>query len=233
MDQELPEWRGCAPPALDEAIGAYARLSLFDAVRDAEALFCAIAGPRNDALYRYLPHGNFASPSALADFIACRKAQEHWRTFTIGPREGGVLGMASYMRVRAEHGSAEVGCVLFSPSLQKSRLATEAMYIMARHVFDDLGYRRYEWKCNAANAASKRAAERLGFAFEGRFRKDMVAQGRSRDTDWYSLLDDEWPCARAALEAWLSPSNFDAEGGQIQRLGDMRSTAVAGGRGAR
>ena len=137
-----------------------------------------------------------------------------------------MLGMASYMRIRPEHGSAEVGFVCFSKAMQRTPAATEAMYLMARHLFDDLGYRRYEWKCDNANEKSRRAAERLGFAFEGVFRQDMVMKGRNRDTAWYSMLDTEWPAAKAAFEAWLAPENFDGEGRQRNKLADIRPITV-------
>jgi RimJ/RimL family protein N-acetyltransferase len=115
----------------------------------------------------------------------------------------------------------EVGNIMLSPALQRTTAATEAMYLMARHVFDDLGYRRYEWKCNALNLPSRRAAERLGFTFEGIFRQHMVIKGQSRDSAWYSMLDSEWPARKRAFEAWLDPSNFDAEGRQRRSLGSL------------
>ncbi|VAW07153.1 Acetyltransferase, GNAT family, partial [hydrothermal vent metagenome] len=138
---------------------------------------------------------------------------------------GAVLGMASYMRIRPEAGSVEIGCIVFSGALQKTPAATEAMYLMARHIFDDLGYRRYEWKCNDENAASKSAAERLGFQFEGVFRQDMVVKGENRDTAWFSVLDSEWPEVKAGLNAWLAPENFDADGRQRRSLRQCRGGA--------
>jgi RimJ/RimL family protein N-acetyltransferase len=223
MERDLSSWRGCAGPSLECAEGRYAHLARFDRTQHAAALFAAVCGPQNEPLYRYLPHGNFASPSALADFLDSRRDAERWLTLVIAAPAGAIVGMASYMRVRPEHGSAEVGCVLFSPMLQRTPAATDAMRLMARHVFDDLGYRRYEWKCNAANAPSRRAAERLGFVHEGCFRQDMVAQGKSRDTDWYSMLDSEWPQVRRALDAWLDPANFGDDGRQIATLQSLRT----------
>ena len=132
------------------------------------------------------------------------------------------LGMASFLRIEQGHGVIEVGHIWYSPALQRTRLATEAMYVMARHVFDDLGYRRYEWKCNALNEPSRRAAVRLGFTFEGVFRQHMVIKGANRDTAWYSMLDGEWPAAKAAFEAWLRPDNFDADGRQLRSLAELR-----------
>jgi len=129
---------------------------------------------------------------------------------------------ASYMRIDPPNRVIEVGNVLFTPVLQGTTGATEAMYLMARHAFDDLGYRRYEWKCNALNEPSRRAALRFGFAFEGIFRQHMIIKGANRDTAWYSMLDGEWPDRKRAFEEWLSPSNFDTQGRQKRTLADCR-----------
>jgi RimJ/RimL family protein N-acetyltransferase len=124
-----------------------------------------------------------------------------------------------------EHGSIEIGHIWFGASLRRSSAATEAIYLLAAHAFDELGYRRLEWKCNALNQASRRAAERFGFAFEGVFRHHMVVKGRNRDTAWYAITDDEWPAVRDAFEAWLSPENFDQTGRQRSRLGELTAAA--------
>ena len=131
---------------------------------------------------------------------------------------GRAVGYASYMRIEAVHRVIEVGSILYTPRLQRTALATEAMYLMARHVFEDLGYRRYEWKCNALNQPSRRAALRLGFVFEGIFRQHMIIKGRNRDTAWYAMTDRDWPGIKAAFEAWLDPANFDSSGRQKQKL---------------
>jgi len=138
------------------------------------------------------------------------------------PSDGVLIGTASHMRIRPDAGSAEVGFVLFSPSMQRATAATEAMYLLARHVLGESGYRRYEWKCDNDNEASKRAALRLGFTFEGVFRKDMVVLGRNRDTAWFSLLDREWGDAERAFETWLSAGNFGVDGVQKRSLGEIR-----------
>ena len=130
---------------------------------------------------------------------------------------GRAVGVASYMRIVPEHGCIEVGHINFSPALQRTPIATEAMYLMMRHVFE-LGYRRYEWKCDSLNAPSRAAAQRLGFSFEGVFRKAIVYKGRNRDTAWYSVTNDEWPAVRGAFEQWLEPGNFDAHGAQRVQL---------------
>jgi RimJ/RimL family protein N-acetyltransferase len=122
------------------------------------------------------------------------------------------------MRIEPTHKVIEVGSILYTPALQRTAGATEAMYLMAKHVFEDLGYRRYEWKCNALNAPSRSAALRLGFSFEGIFRQHMIVKGENRDTAWFSMLDSEWPARREAFETWLDPSNFDAQGRQKMPL---------------
>jgi len=132
------------------------------------------------------------------------------------------LGLASYLRIDPPAGVIEVGHIHFSPALQGTAMATEAMYLMMHRVFDELGYRRYEWKCNALNKASCRAAERLGFTFEGIFRQATIVKGRNRDTAWFSILDSEWPRAKAAFQAWLDPANFDVEGKQKRGLAELR-----------
>jgi RimJ/RimL family protein N-acetyltransferase len=134
------------------------------------------------------------------------------------------LGYASYLRIEPAHRVIEVGNIVYTPTLQRTVGATEAMYLLARHAFEDLGYRRYEWKCNALNQPSRRAALRLGFTFEGIFRQHMIIKGRNRDTSWYSMLDVEWPARRARFEEWLAPSNFDADGRQKISLSQLNSS---------
>lgn len=134
------------------------------------------------------------------------------------------VGTAALMRIDPAHGSIEIGCISFSPALKQTAAATESMYLMMRLAFDELGYRRYEWKCDSLNAPSRAAAERYGFSFEGVFRNAVVYKGRSRDTAWYSITDQEWPRLRSAFEAWLNPANFDERGRQKRRLQDLRDT---------
>ena len=149
-------------------------------------------------------------------------AQTHaaalFRAYAADPKCEQPVGVAAYLRISPLTGSIEVGHLSYSPALQRTAAATDAMYRMMKRVFDDWGYRRYEWKCDALNAPSRAAATRLGFRFEGVFRKLMVLKGRNRDTAWFSIVDDEWPGIRGAFEAWLAPSNFDAEGRQRHRL---------------
>ena len=171
-------------------------------------------------LWTYMSYGPFLDRADMEQTVAAwvGSADPRFVTFDI---RGAARGWGAYLRIEPAHGVAEVGHLVFSPSLQRTPAATEAMYLMMRHVFD-LGYRRYEWKCDALNAASRRAAERLGFTYEGTFRQHMVYKGRNRDTAWYSVIDSEWPRLRAAFEAWLDPSNFDRQGRQLRRLAELR-----------
>lgn len=193
--------------------GRYVTLEPFEALRHGAALWDAVKD--HNELWTWLAGGPYAGAEEMTAGLEKWRKAESAVLFAIVPTEiGKAAGWASYMRIKPAHGVIEVGNVLFSPALQRSRAATEAMYLMARHVFDDLGYRRYEWKCNAENEASRRAALRFGFTFEGIFRQHMVVKGRSRDTAWFALLDNEWPARKRAFEAWLEPANFDAEGRQ-------------------
>jgi RimJ/RimL family protein N-acetyltransferase len=169
-----------------------------------------------------MPDGPYSTESDLRQAIEEKQAATGAVFLAIVPEATGLAaGYASYMRIEPEHGVVEVGNILFAPILQRTTAATEAMYLMAGHIFDHLGYRRYEWKCNAENLPSRRAAERLGFTFEGIFRQHMVVKGRNRDTAWFSMLDHEWPARKRALEAWLDPANFGAEHRQRQNLAEI------------
>lgn len=224
MRQDLADWKPCAPPGETVLKGQYALCEPYEAATHVAGLVKAFSGAENAALWHYMPFGPFKSEAELSDFLARANGEAGWRTMVIRCCSSGeILGMASYMRIREAHGSAEVGAVTFSRKLQRSRTATDAMFLMARQVFDELGYRRYEWKCNNDNEASKRAAERLGFPFEGIFRNDMVMKGRNRDTAWYAITDDDWPKVKSALYAWLSPDNFDIDGQQRRKLMDVRN----------
>jgi RimJ/RimL family protein N-acetyltransferase len=202
--------------------GRVVTLRPFDRAAHAEALYQATHGPEQEDQWRYMSEGPFAS---LADFDLAfdRNANSTDPLFlaVVDNATGVPVGQASYLRIEPRHRVIEVGNILFTPALQRSCGATEAMYLMARHVFDDLGYRRYEWKCNALNQPSRRAALRLGFVFEGVFRQHMIIKGRNRDTAWFSMLDSEWPLRRENFERWLAPSNFDPAGGQVVSLSSM------------
>lgn len=215
LGDEVPQWAPCQRPVADSLVGRYCTLRRFSAA-DVGPLFDATAG--DDELWTYLPFGPFASRAAMAETLSGSGGDAIPYVIVVDER---VMGTASYLRCRAEHGSIEVGAVLFAPALQRTAAATEAMFLMAEHAFG-LGYRRYEWKCNDLNEASHRAAIRLGFVFEGVFRSDLVVKGRSRDTAWFSMLAREWPRHRAAFERWLQVDNFNAEGVQHRSLSSLR-----------
>jgi RimJ/RimL family protein N-acetyltransferase len=157
----------------------------------------------------------------METFVAELLAHPTDVSFVVTPRGRGPEGIATLMRADPANGVVEIGGILLARSMQRTPASTEAMYLLAHHVFDALGYRRYEWKCDSLNEPSRRAAARLGFTYEGRFRQALVYKGRNRDTDWFSITDAEWPRIRAAHEAWLDPANFDDDGGQRQHLGDL------------
>ena len=194
-----------------------------DPARHGEQLYVASNGA--DSIWDYLPYGPFDSQAQFTEWLEARAASNDPLFFTIINQKGGeageARGMASLLRMEPEHGVIEIGHIWFAPALQRSRAATEAIYLLSRYAFE-LGNRRYEWKCNALNQASRRAAERFGFTFEGVFRQHQVVKGRNRDTAWYSMTDSEWPSRRTAFEAWLSPDNFDSAGRQRRSLAELR-----------
>lgn len=217
--QNLSNWKACAAPGLTDLAGTYCQLEPLDAEKHLQGLFAAIGGAENKDLWAYIPMGPYTKAYEFTAALAHVRDHLGWQTMVIKDAvTNDIMGMASYMRQRPDHGSVEVGCIVFSHALQRTRIATEAIYLMARHAFDDLGYRRFEWKCNVANAASKRAAVRFGFIFEGIFRNDMVMKGTSRDTAWYSIIDSEWPEVEAAFKVWLKADNFDEDAKQRTKL---------------
>jgi RimJ/RimL family protein N-acetyltransferase/N-acetylglutamate synthase-like GNAT family acetyltransferase len=202
--------------------GRFVRVVPLDAERHLDDLFACMGGLEQASLWTYMFDGPFADHAAFAEAMKKRQASNDPLFFAIEEAESNrAVGIASYMRIDPLHRVIEVGGIVFSPPLQRKPGATEAMYLMARHVFEDLGYRRYEWKCDALNAPSWRAALRLGFTFEGIFRAHMIIKGRSRDTAWFSMLDSEWPARKAAFEAWLAPDSFNQGGEQKQSLSAM------------
>lgn len=220
---DLAHWTKRPTPGEQTLAGKRVRLEPLDWTAHGAGLFAAVCGAANDELWRWMPVGPFADPDQLKAFLAAAREKEGWRTLVIRAATGGeILGMATYMRIREAHGSAEIGCVAFGPALKRTTEATEALALMAGHIFD-LGYRRYEWKCNNQNLASKRAAERFGYVFEGVFRNDMVTKGKSRDTAWYSIIDTEWPAVRSALDHWLADDNFAKDGSQLRGLESFRA----------
>ncbi len=212
----VKNWQQRARPPRTSIQGQYCRIELFDADAHSRGLFAAFAQDSDHRNWTYLPYGPFAQ---LQDFrrwanTACTKEDPLFHT-VIDNDTNRAVGMASYLRINPPVGVIEVGHIHFSPKLQRTPMATEAMYLMMRRVFDQLGYRRYEWKCDALNQPSNRAARRLGFSFEGIFRQATMYKNRNRDTAWYAILDHEWPAIKAAFAAWLDPDNFEDSG--IQR----------------
>jgi RimJ/RimL family protein N-acetyltransferase len=195
--------------------GRFVSIVPLDADRHSDDLFAAMGGPQHAHLWTYMFDGPFADRAEFAEALRKRQTSDDPLFFAIEDKATSrAVGIASYMRIEPGHRVIEVGGIVFSPALQRQAGATEAMYLMARHVFEDLNYRRYEWKCDALNAPSRRAALRLGFTFEGIFRQHMIVKRRNRDTAWFSMLDTEWPARKAAFEAWLAADNFDAHGQQ-------------------
>jgi RimJ/RimL family protein N-acetyltransferase len=173
-------------------------------------------------LWTYLPYGPFTDAAAFEGWLRGCAATSDPIFFAVRDRQSGqTAGMASYLNVVPENGVIEIGHIWFAPCLQATRQSTEALFLMIRHAVDDLRYRRVEWKCNALNEASRRAALRLGFTFEGIFHQHMIVKGRNRDSAWFSILDREWPEIRANFEAWLSPDNFDRQGRQRRSLSEL------------
>ncbi len=211
------DWEPAARPERKPLRGQRVELRPVDAETDAAPLFAA---SRDPAIWTYLWEGPYESEEELVRTLEWMAGSEDPLFFTLVT--DAPAGIASYLRITPEHGVIEIGHIWFGTELQRTTAATEAIYLLARHAFDDLGYRRLEWKCNALNEASRRAAERFGFTFEGVFRQHMVVKGRSRDTAWYAIVDGDWPAVRAAFEAWLAPENFDAAGRQRRSLEELR-----------
>jgi RimJ/RimL family protein N-acetyltransferase len=197
--------------------GRYGTVERLDPARHRASLWEAVRG--HDKIWTYMAYGPFADEAAFSDWLVSRVALADPYYYAIAEPSGRAVGLAALMSIRPDMRVVEVGNILLSPALQRTPLATEAQYLLARHAFETLRYRRYEWKCDALNAASRRAALRFGFAFEGIFRDHMIIKGRSRDTAWFVMLEAEWPARKAAFERWLAPENFAADGTQRTKLG--------------
>jgi RimJ/RimL family protein N-acetyltransferase len=190
------------------------------AAADAEELYAGTHPPHGDpSVWTYMSDGPYAGVEELRSALSEAEVSEDPLFFAV-VRQNQVLGRVSYLRITPAFGVIEIGNIVFARALQRTTAATEAIYLLARHAFDDLGYRRLEWKCNALNAASRRAADRFGFTFEGIFRNHQIVKGRNRDTAWYAIVDTDWPMIRSGFEAWLAPDNFDGNG--VQRIGLAR-----------
>jgi RimJ/RimL family protein N-acetyltransferase len=220
IGRPIPDWTRRATPPPKRMVGRWCRVEPLDLDRHAAQLHEANADDVEGRNWTYIIAGPFAK---LDDYRAWLEKMMNGNDLFYAIVENATdraVGLAAYLRIDPANGSIEVGHINFSPRLQRTIAATEAMALMMRHVFDELGYRRYEWKCDSHNAPSVAAALRLGFQYEGTFRNAMVYKGRNRDSAWYSIIDGEWPAVRAAFDRWLDPSNFDENGRQRTRLGE-------------
>ena len=223
----LDDWRPRARPARVTLEGRACRLEPLDAARHAAGLYAANALDRDGHMWAYLGYGPFDDAGQYRRWVAsAERSEDPVFVAVVDAGTGAPLGVASWMRIEPAHGVIEIGHLAWSPPLQRTRAATEAVMLLLAHAFA-LGYRRCEWKCDARNARSRAAALRFGFTFEGVFRQHMVVKGHNRDTAWYSLLDHEWPAARAGFEGWLDPRNFDDTGRQRRSLRECRAAAGA------
>jgi RimJ/RimL family protein N-acetyltransferase len=202
--------------------GRFGRVEKLDASRHGDELWNAVRG--HDRVWTYMSYGPFADAAAFSAWLAVRAQLTDPYCYAVLDPNGRALGVATLVEIRPAMRVIEVGHIVYSGSLQRTPLATEAQYLLARYAFETLGYRRYEWKCNVLNAASRHAATRYGFTFEGIFRQHMIVKGRNRDTAWFSMLDSEWPARKHAFEAWLSPDNFDAAGRQKVSLAALNGS---------
>jgi RimJ/RimL family protein N-acetyltransferase len=222
----LPDWRGVERPPRTAMTGRYCRVEPIDPARHAGDLYQANAADPGRRNFTYLTIGPFDSLEQYREWMTGAVKSEDPLFFAIVDAETGkAVGIATYMRIDPKNGVIEVGNLNFSPLLQRKPAATEAMYLMMKRVFE-MGYRRYEWKCDALNAASRAAAQRLGFSFEGVFRQHTIYKGRARDTAWYAMIDGEWPELDRAFQRWLAPDNFDAAGKQKLRLSDLTAPVL-------
>ena len=222
IGEPLPGWRPAQFPTRTAIEGRYCRVEPIDHKRHAAELFRAYSSDKEERLRTYMSYGPFDSEEELSSWLEANSDlgdQVYYALVDKGTGEA--LGLASYLRIKPEHGVIEIGGITFSPHLQNTTAGTEALFLMMKQAFNELGYRRCEWKCDALNAASCRAAERLGYKYDGLFRQAVVYRGRNRDTAWYSIIDKDWPSTERAYSKWLDPENFDAKGVQKQKLADL------------
>ena len=213
----LPDWTPPPRPPRTSMDGRFCRLDPLDPERHGRTLHSANQADGPGAMWTYLPYGPFSTLDSYLDWLRGSAGSDDPLFYTIVDHQKGALGLAAYLRIAPENGSIEVGHLAYAPNLQRTASATEAMYLMMKRAFE-LGYRRYEWKCDALNAKSRAAALRLGFKFEGIFQQATVYKGRNRDTAWYAVLDRDWPELERLFLAWLRPANFDEQGRQRQAL---------------
>ncbi|MCX8996874.1 GNAT family N-acetyltransferase [Rhizobiaceae bacterium BDR2-2] len=222
--RDLSEFKGCPAPRPVTLRGRFVTVEPYDREQHLSALWDGLGGMGINPLLTYFTNDDFGGIGDFDAWLEKCRTKSNWLVHVFRDNATGkVVGMASYMRADPANGVVEVGGVAHGPAMARSPLSTEAHYLMAGHIFDDLGYRRYEWKCHNGNEASKAAARRYGFTHEGLFRQHMLSKRQNRDTAWFSIIDGEWPAVRAAFEAWLAPGNFDADGRQVRRLEEIRA----------
>lgn len=226
---EPVDFRLVAVPSGEPMRGHYVLLRSIDPATDADDLYRASHQPGADrSIWTYLFDGPYDSVEQMRETLIVQAVSQDPLFYAVVPLpDERARGVVSYLRITPEFGVIEIGNIWFGTAMQRTAAATESIYLLALRAFDELGYRRLEWKCNALNAASRRAAERFGFTFEGIFRQHMVVKGRNRDTAWYSIIDVDWPRIRTGYERWLSAENFDASGRQRERLSDLIASARA------
>lgn len=221
---EIPQWSMRKAPQRIDIEGHYCRLEPFSAEKHSDDLLDAFS-QLEDSTWTYLAIGPFEDDASFRAWVTASALSADMFFAIVDRTTNKAIGVAALMRMDRTHGVIEIGNLHFSPALRRTRIASEAIYLLLRLVFEELRYRRCEWKCNSFNEPSRRAAARFGFTFEGIFRQAMVVKGRNRDTAWFSIIDQEWPALRGAYEAWLAPSNFDASGRNRQKLGDLIAQA--------
>ena len=219
-ERDLSHWSARPRPTAERLEGRWCRLERLDPARHADSLYEASVAPGAEDRFRYLPDVVPDRASFDAWIGKMATSADPLCYAVIDPATGRAEGRQTLMRIDPANGVIEIGNILWGPKIARTRMATEALYLFAKYAFDDLGYRRFEWKCNALNQPSRRAAERFGFTFEGIFRHHMVVKGENRDTAWYAIVDDDWPLIRAGMERWLAPENFDAGGTQRTSLAE-------------
>jgi RimJ/RimL family protein N-acetyltransferase len=225
-DPDFSGWTPRPRPTVQVLEGHWCRLERLDPARHGDSLYASTVAPGADDRFRYLPDPVPERRGEFGAWLEQAAASSDPLFYAVIDRATGrAEGRQTLMRITPEHGVIEIGNILWGPRIARTRIATEALHLFARHVFDDLGYRRFEWKCNAANEPSRRAALRFGFAFEGIFRQHMVVKGRNRDTAWFAITDQDWPAIRAGMERWLAPENFDAEERQKASLKEAMAAA--------
>lgn len=216
-------WTPAQTPPMTTLFGEYVRLEKLDPEKHTDALYNAQSGPDSDGrTWLYMGRGPFPDLDSFREYIEQMAASSDPAAYAVIPTDGEAAGIVTYLRINEQHGSIEIGHIWYGASIQRTPVTTEVVYLAAKHVFEDLGYRRFEWKCYATNERSKRAALRLGFTYEGTFRNHLVVRDRNRDTAWFAMTIEDWPRIKAAFEAWLDPSNFDVSGQQKQSLTSLR-----------